>query len=225
MTPFLLSKEICFPHPRLANSHGLLAVGGDLCESRLILAYRNGIFPWYSEGEPLLWWSPDPRLVLLPNDFHVSRRLKRTIDKGTFELTFDTAFMEVVEGCAARRNESSGTWIVPEMVKAYQNLHDIGIAHSVEVWQEGALAGGLYGVSLGGCFFGESMFSKISNASKVALWALVEFLKMRNFDLLDCQVTSEHLVQLGAKEIPRTIFLANLARSMKKPTLSGKWNS
>ncbi len=224
MTPFLLSKEICFPHPRLANSQGLLAMGGDLCESRLILAYRSGIFPWYSEGEPLLWWSPDPRLVLLPTDLHISRRLKRTIDKGTFELTFDTAFREVVEKCAARRTESSGTWIVPEMAKAYENLHDIGIAHSVEAWQEGELAGGLYGVSLGGCFFGESMFSKISNASKVALWVLVEFLKIRNFDMLDCQVNSEHLVRLGAKEIPRDLFLADLAKSMKKPTLTGKWN-
>jgi leucyl/phenylalanyl-tRNA--protein transferase len=224
MTPFLLSKEICFPHPRYANPDGLLAIGGDLCESRLILAYRMGIFPWYSEGEPLLWWSPDPRLVLLPADFHISRSLKRVIEKGVFELTFDTAFKEVVSGCAARRAGSSGTWIVPEMENAYRKLHDNGIAHSVEAWQNGTLAGGLYGVSLGGCFFGESMFSRVSNASKAALWALVEFLKNRNFDLVDCQVTSEHLVRLGAKEIPRTRFLTDLENSMRKPTLLGKWS-
>ena len=224
MPIFVLSKEIRFPPPHLATPEGLLAVGGDLSEERLILAYRMGIFPWYSEGEPLLWWSPDPRLVLLPSKFHLSRSLKRVIQKGCFQVTFDTAFKEVVYGCAASRRNSSGTWIVPEMVKAYQKLNDMGIAHSVESWQNGRLEGGLYGVSLGGCFFGESMFSRISNASKVALWTLVDFLKNRRFDLVDCQVTSDHLLSLGAEEMPRSRFLENLKQSLEKPTLTGKWS-
>lgn len=223
MTLFLLSEALSFPPPRLANADGLLAVGGDLSQGRLILAYRMGIFPWYSEGEPLLWWSPDPRLVLFPSEFHISRSLKRVIKRGDFRITFDTAFKEVISGCAARRTKSPGTWILPEMERAYQKLHDIGIAHSVEAWRNGNLAGGVYGVSLGGCFFGESMFSRVSNASKVALWALIKFLQNQKFDLVDCQVASEHLLRLGAREIPRNIFLSKLEKSMKKRTLRGKW--
>jgi leucyl/phenylalanyl-tRNA--protein transferase len=221
---FHLSEELRFPLPRLASADGLLAVGGDLSVQRLILAYQMGIFPWYSTGEPILWWSPDPRLVLFPQAFHISRSLKRVVRKKVFQITFDTAFDQVVAGCAAERPDAQGTWIVPEMAEAYQRLHRIGVAHSVEAWQEGVLAGGLYGVSLGGCFFGESMFSRSSNASKVALAALISFVQKKGFDLVDCQVTSGHLLRLGAKEIPRRAFLEILERSMEKPTLKGKWH-
>jgi leucyl/phenylalanyl-tRNA--protein transferase len=208
----------------MADADGLLAIGGDLSEQRLILAYSMGIFPWYSKGDPILWWSPDPRLVLLPKDFHVSRSLKRVIRKQRFQITFDTAFEKVVAGCAERRPKSNGTWIIPEMARAYRRLHHSGIAHSVEAWMDGILVGGIYGVSLGGCFFGESMFSRMSNASKVAMEALIRFVREREFDLLDCQVTSGHLLRLGAKEMPRKIFLNTLEKSMAKPTLAGKWS-
>jgi len=208
----------------MADTDGLLAIGGDLSEQRLILAYSMGIFPWYSKGDPILWWSPDPRLVLLPEDFHMSRSLKRVIRKQRFQITFDRAFEQVVAGCAERRPKSNGTWIVPEMARAYHRLHLSGIAHSVEAWLDGILAGGIYGVSLGGCFFGESMFSRTSNASKVAMEALIRFALEREFDLVDCQVTSGHLLRLGAKEMPRKIFLGMLEKSMAKPTLGGKWS-
>jgi leucyl/phenylalanyl-tRNA--protein transferase len=225
MTHFFLSEEIDFPSPRLADTNGLLAIGGDLSKARLIQAYRMGIFPWYSEKEPVLWWSPDPRLVLFPSDLHVSRSLKKVIKNDTFRVTFDTAFEDVVSGCAKPRSDSVGTWIVPEMAEAYHRLHKAGFAHSVEAWCGDRLEGGLYGVSLGGCFFGESMFSRAANASKVALWALVSFIKEHDFDLVDCQVTSGHLLRLGAKEIPRNDFLRILAKSIDKPTLSGKWGT
>lgn len=222
---FHLSEKLHFPPARLASTDGLLAMGGDLSVQRLTLAYRNGIFPWYSEGSPILWWTPDPRLVLFPEEFHVSRTLKRIILKDIFQTTFDAAFEEVVAGCAATRSNADGTWIVPEMATAYQRLHDAGIAHSVETWQEGQLVGGLYGVSLGGIFFGESMFSRVSNASKVALDALMRFLKKRSFDLVDCQITSGHLIRMGAREIPRQEFLEMLEVSVKRPTFFGKWNA
>jgi len=220
---FHLSEELGFPPPRMANADGLLAVGGDLSAQRLMLAYRMGIFPWYSKGDPILWWSPDPRLVLLPEDFHVSRSLKRVIQKQVFHITFDSAFEQVVAGCAAMRPDSGGTWIVPEMAAAYQKLHHDGVAHSVEAWLDGTLAGGLYGVSLGGCFFGESMFSRAANASKVALASLIRFVREWGFDLVDCQITSGHLLRLGAREVPRRIFLDMLEKSMERPTLAGKW--
>ena len=221
---FQLTEELRFPSPRMANADGLLAIGGDLSVHRLVLAYRMGIFPWYSDGDPLLWWSPDPRLLLLPEEFHVSRSLKRLIQKGRFKITFDTAFEQVISGCAARRPKSEGTWIVPEIARAYRQLHQSGFAHSVEAWVDEKLAGGLYGVSLGGCFFGESMFSHVPNASKVALEALIRFVSERDFDLVDCQVTSGHLLRLGAKEVPRKRFLDMLEKSMEKPTLAGKWS-
>lgn len=224
MTLFLLSEEIAFPSPRFSNPDGLLAVGGDLSRERLVLAYRMGIFPWYSAGDPVLWWSPDPRLVLPVDAFHVSRRLKRIIDKQFFRITFDSAFTEVIKGCAAkRRKDGRGTWIVPEMAAAYIALHEDGIAHSVEAWRGNELAGGLYGVSLGRCFFGESMFTRVDNASKVALAALVSYIKSRGFDFVDCQVTSDHLIRMGAEEVPRDVFLAMLEKSMAGPSLIGKW--
>lgn len=221
---FHLSQQLRFPSPGLASDEGLLAVGGDLSEQRLILAYRTGIFPWYSDGDPILWWSPNPRLVLFPEDFHISRSLKRVLKKQTFHITFDTAFRQVVAGCAGRRTGAEGTWIVPEMAAAYQRLHHIGVAHSVEVWQDDALAGGLYGVSLGGSFFGESMFSRASNASKVALAALIRSVRKWDFDMVDCQVTSAHLLRMGAKEVSRKVFLEMLELSMEKPTRVGRWH-
>lgn len=225
MPIFRLSEKISFPPPQYAEPEGLLALGGDLSEKRLLLAYRMGIFPWFSEGDPILWWSPDPRLVLFPEEFKISHRLRRTIKQGVFEVTCDTSFDRVIDACAKTRlNDYQDTWILDEMIEAYCDLFVSGYAHSFEVWYKGNLAGGLYGVSLGGCFFGESMFTVVSNASKVALYALCVFLKSHSFDLIDCQVKTSHLVRMGAREIPRSFFLKKLEKSMKRPTLKGKWH-
>lgn len=222
---FLLSDKIEFPPPRFARRDGLLAIGGDLSQKRLLLAYQMGIFPWFSDGDPILWWSPDPRLILYPQEIRVSKRLQRTIRKGAFQITADTAFSEVITSCAkVRDDEDGGTWIVDEMIEAYCNLHEAGFAHSVEAWYEGKLAGGLYGISLGRCFFGESMFTHISNASKVAFVKLVEYLTALSFDIIDCQVTTNHLLSFGAKEIPRRQFLKQLANSLNFPTKKGRWH-
>jgi len=203
----------------------LLAVGGDLSQDRLLLAYQMGIFPWYSSDEPIMWWSPDPRLVLYPSEFRISRSLKKTVKKQIFELTLDQAFEPVINACARSRTQADeGTWIVAEMIDAYCRLHKSGLAHSVEAWQDGKLAGGLYGVSLGKCFFGESMFTRITDASKVALVALVEHLQALEFDLIDCQISTPHLLGFGAREIPRIRFLKELTQALKSPTLKGKWS-
>lgn len=224
MPVYLLSDEIAFPSPQLAEE-GLLAVGGDLSRKRLLLAYRMGIFPWYSKYEPILWWSPDPRLVLYPGDLRVSKSLQKTIKKGLFKITMDQAFEVVINACAhSRTSADEGTWIVEEMVDAYCDLHESGFAHSVEAWQEDRLAGGLYGVSLGRCFFGESMFTHISNASKVAFVALVKHLQALDFDLIDCQVSTPHLLRFGAREIPRARYLNELKKSLKPATLKGRWS-
>ena len=224
MPVFRLTDDLVFPPPQLATRRGLLAVGGDLRVERLLLAYSMGIFPWYSEGEPILWWSPDPRLILLPGEFHVSTRLARVIRQGIFTVTMDEAFDRIIEGCAAApRPGQHGTWIVPEMIAAYCRLHQAGYAHSVECWQDGALAGGLYGVSLGECFFGESMFHRVPNASKVALAALAARLKSWGFSMIDCQLTTGHLVRLGAREISRRRFLRMLEAGLKGETRIGKW--
>jgi leucyl/phenylalanyl-tRNA--protein transferase len=221
---FLLSNTIEFPPPHLASKDGLLAVGGDLSQKRLLLAYRMGIFPWFSNNEPILWWSPDPRFVLFPHEIKISKTLKKIIKKGMFSVTMDLAFNEVIKQCAqVRLQKNQGTWIVKDMIDAYCNLHESGFAHSVEVWLQGDLAGGLYGVSLGRCFFGESMFTLVSNASNVGLVKLVEHLKELSFDMIDCQVTTGHLIRFGAREIPRTLFLKQLEKSLTAPTLKGKW--
>lgn len=224
MPVFLLSERHRFPNPRLATNEGLLAIGGDLSPDRLLLAYHNGIFPWFSEGEPILWWSPDPRLVLFPDEFKPSKSLRKIIRRQIFDITLDQAFPEVIRECAQVRIEhQEGTWIVSDMIDAYCQLHESGFAHSVEAWQAGKLVGGLYGVSLGRCFFGESMFSRVSNASKVAFAGLVDYLKAHAFDLIDCQVTTQHLISLGATEIPRQRFLDLLSLALQKPTLQGSW--
>ena len=198
MSVFFLSDKITFPPPQFAAKNGLLAVGGDLSQKRLLLAYSLGIFPWFSDEEPLLWWSPDPRLVLYPEDLKVSRSLKKTIQKGMFRVTMDTAFERVITACAhVRLQHNEGTWINKDMVTAYCELHKSGFAHSVEAWQEEELAGGLYGVALGRCFFGESMFTSVSNASKVAFVTLVEHLRKISFTLIDCQITTKHLTRFG----------------------------
>lgn len=224
MPVFRLSPHLSFPPPHLAIREGLLAVGGDLSLERLILAYRQGIFPWFAEDDPILWWSPDPRLVLYPSNLHVSRSLDRVLRRGTFTFTLDAAFEQVIRGCAADRDAArAGTWIVPEMIAAFVRLHVAGWAHSVEAWCEGRLAGGLYGVSLGRCFFGESMFTRVSNASKAALVVLVQSLAHMGFDLVDCQVPTRHLMRFGAREIPRTRFLNELQQALRHPTLQGPW--
>ena len=226
MPVFRLSDQIVFPEPELSREDGLLAVGGDLSLERLILAYRMGIFPWYSNGEPILWWSPDPRLVLYPEALHVSRSLMKTLKQGRFIVTLDRDFRQVIAACAgALRDNQPGTWITADMMDAYCRLHEAGFAHSVEVWNRKELAGGLYGVSLGKCFFGESMFARQNNASKVGLVTLVHLLQKWSFHLIDCQVTTRHLVRLGAREISRKQFMAELKLALKSPTRKGKWDA
>lgn len=194
----------------LADPDGLIAAGGDLGTKRLLYAYRHAIFPWYSEGQPILWWSPEPRCVFKPGDFHVSRRLRRYLRQSTAEVQFNTSFGEVIRACAAPRASETGTWITAEMIGAYERLHREGWAHSVEIWREGALIGGLYGLAIGQAFFGESMFSKEANASKIALLVLSAMMDSGAFGVLDCQLVSGHLRSLGAKLLAREQFVALL---------------
>ena len=208
MPVFRLGPEPVFPPVNLAEPDGLLALGGDLSTERLLAAYRQGIFPWYEAGGPILWWSPDPRLVLFCDELHISRRLARTIRQGRFETRYDTAFAEVIRACALTpRAHEDGTWITREMQEAYIRLHQLGHAHCMESWRSGELVGGIYGVRVGNCFCGESMFHRETDASKVALAALVTRLRAEGVGLIDCQVASEHLKSLGAREISRRRFL------------------
>lgn len=224
MPVFRLTAELSFPPPQLAEPDGLLAVGGDLSQERLLLAYRSGIFPWYSEGEPILWWAPSPRLILEPNHFHVPKRLARTIRQRRFRLTMDTAFHQVMEACGALRTAAGeGTWITREMLAAYCRLHDAGYAHSVECWDGDHLAGGLYGVSLGTVFFGESMFSRDRDSSKVALTGLVDYCIHHGFDFIDCQITTAHLKSMGAREMDGAEFYPRLQELVARPSRIGKW--
>ena len=226
MPLFRLTEEHLFPPPYLAEPDGLLALGGDLSPGRILLAYRLGIFPWYSSHSPILWWSPDPRLVLFPRELKISRSLRRVLKKRTFQVTFDHDFRAVIEGCAdVRRKEGEGTWIVPEMIEAYHRLHRLGYAHSVESRLDGELAGGLYGVALGGVFYGESMFTRKTDASKAAFAHLVHLLMQWKFAMIDCQVTTSHLRRFGAREIPRTEFLVRLASALKAKDYHGSWAS
>lgn len=210
---YLLSKEIYFPPVTYANEDGLLAIGGDLSVERLELAYRSGIFPWFNEGEPIIWYSPDPRMVLFPKDLKISKSMKQVIRKGEFEITFNQNFDEVISKCKnVYRAGQGGTWITNDMQRGYIQLHKEGIAKSVEVWLHGELVGGLYGVDLGTVFCGESMFSTISNTSKLAFIYLVQKLEKENYELIDCQVYNHHLASLGADEISRDEFLEYLKK-------------
>lgn len=201
MAIYQLTDELIFPNPELSEEDGLLAVGGDLSIDRLILAYSNGIFPWYSKGEPILWWSPKPRFVLMPEDIRISKSMKKIMRKGEFQVTFNNDFEGVIENCKSMRENEEGTWITDEMKKAYIDLHKAGYAMSVETYFEGELVGGLYGVVIGRCCFGESMFCKVSNASKIALITLAQRLQELNFEFIDCQVYTEHLESMGAKMV------------------------
>ena len=225
MPIFRLVDNMVFPPPDYADPSGLIAVGGDLSSERLLEAYRVGIFPWYSEDQPILWWSPDPRFVLELDQFKISRSLGKTLRRRVFHVSFDRVFDDVITACAAvPREGQSGTWITPEMQEAYIKLHGLGFAHSVEAWFEGKLVGGLYGVSLGKAFFGESMFHRKPDASKVALAILVENLKKWGFHFIDSQMATEHMNRLGATEIPRRIFLKRLRSALRHSTKRGKWH-
>ena len=224
MIPWLDRDDLFPPIARaLPSPNGLLCAGADLSPGRLVAAYSRGIFPWFSEGDPILWWSPDPRMVLFPEELRVSRSLRKTVARGAYETRFDHDFRAVIEACAAPRPPEGGTWIVPEMVEAYVRLHEAGFAHSVESWQEGRLVGGLYGVALGRVFFGESMFAHAADASKVALVKLVERLAARDFRVIDCQQSTAHLASLGAREIPRKAFAQLLQESIQYPPVGERW--
>ncbi|MDR2092629.1 MAG: leucyl/phenylalanyl-tRNA--protein transferase [Azoarcus sp.] len=196
--------------PALGTSEGLVAAGGELSPEWLLAAYRCGIFPWFNEGDPVLWWSPNPRLVLFPPEIRIRRSLRKVLRQQRFEVRIDTAFPDVIAACAAPRKSGDGTWIVPAMQTAYIDMHELGYAHSVECWRDGQLAGGLYGMALGRVFFGESMFSRETDASKVALVHLANLLETKGFAVIDCQMTTSHLLSLGAREIARSQFLALL---------------
>jgi leucyl/phenylalanyl-tRNA--protein transferase len=217
------SADLHFPPARLASPEGLLAIGGDLRVERLLEAYRHGIFPWYSTGQPILWWSPDPRMVLFPENLKLSRSLRKVLRGGRYRVTLDARFREVMQSCAAPRPGQDGTWITPEMIEAYAALHAQGYAHSVEAWRGDELVGGLYGVALGAMFFGESMFARAPDASKVAFAHLVHQLAAWGFTLIDCQVTTAHLASLGAEEIARDEFLRHLAAALRAPDRCGAW--
>ena len=225
---FVLSangQDLDFPPVEQATLEGLLAVGGDLRPERLLEAYRHGIFPWYSDNQPILWWSPDPRTVLFPDKLHISRSLKRSLRPGLFSVTLDTCFADVMRHCAGPRLQypDGGTWITAEMLEAYTRLHELGYAHSVETWKEGQLVGGLYGVALGGAFFAESMFARASDASKVALVSLVRQLQTWGFQIMDCQQSSPHVLAFGAEAIPRHEFLDHLAVALTLPERNARW--
>ena len=215
------------PFPPLAAAlkepDGLLAIGGDLSPSRLLDAYRRGIFPWYSEGDPILWWSPDPRMVLFPDELRVTRSLGKALRNTASEIRFDTAFDDVMRGCAAPRPGQGGTWISAEMRTAYRRLHELGYAHSVETWIDNALAGGLYGVAIGAAFFGESMFTRSRDASKIAFVHLVRRLAAESYGLIDCQMHTTHLASFGAREIPRAEFARRVKDLVDYPRPPGQW--
>lgn len=219
------STDMRFPPVELASPEGLLAIGGDLRVERLLEAYRHGIFPWYNAGQPILWWSPDPRAVLFPSRIRISRSLRKTLRADNYEVTADTAFREVMQHCAAPRPNYShgGTWITPEMLEAYCRLHQLGHAHSIETWSSGEVVGGLYGVALGGAFFGESMFSRRTDASKLALVHLARQLAAWGFLIIDCQLPTAHLERLGAESIRRRDFLGTLDRALAVPARCGPW--
>ncbi|PCJ58881.1 MAG: leucyl/phenylalanyl-tRNA--protein transferase [Candidatus Hydrogenedentota bacterium] len=226
MPVYQLNNEIVFPPPHLAEEEGLLAVGGDLSIDRLLLAYSMGIFPWYDEGDPILWWSPAPRMIIRPEEFAPSKSLQRSLKKGLFHFSMDTAFEEVIHRCAKiPRTGQENTWITTDMIDAYIALHHAGYAHSVETWVGDKLVGGLYGLSLGSCFFGESMFSLQTDASKAAFSILARTLASWDFTLIDCQLHNPHLESLGAYTVPREVFTAQLNAGLHATTRMGPWTA
>ena len=224
MIPFL-DRDDPFPpvETALRDPNGLLAAGGDLSPTRLLEAYASGIFPWFGDDDPLLWWSPDPRMVLYVTELHVSRSLRRVVRSGRFRVTLDRAFPEVMAACAEPRPGQDGTWITADMTDAYTNLARLGYAHSVEAWLDGALVGGLYGVAIGRMFFGESMFARVSDASKVAFVHLAGQLERWSVPLIDCQMATRHLASLGAREIPRAEFIREVRRLVRQPPIPAPW--
>lgn len=221
-----LDKDHSFPpvEAALAEPNGLLAAGGDLSAERLLQAYRQGIFPWFSEGQPILWWSPDPRMVLIPVELRISRSLSKRLRRRDYEIRFDTAFRNVMQACATvPRHGQSGTWITPAMLDAYSDLHELGYAHSVETWIDGRLAGGIYGLAIGCMFYGESMFHRVTDASKIAMVSLMRHLQQNGFGMMDCQMKTDHLASLGGREIPRKEFSRRLVELINLPQPSGKW--
>lgn len=224
MPVYRLTEELIFPDPALAGPDGMLAIGGNLSAERLLLAYQNGIFPWFSRGNPILWWSPDPRFILFPEKFKVSKSLAQRIRKDQYRTTFDTVFPDVIEKCAnVNRSHEDGTWITAGMKRAYIKLYQLGFAHSVETWENDTLVGGLYGISLGKAFFGESMFHTATDASKVSIFHLVNQLKTWGFHFIDCQLPTDHLQSLGAECIPREEFLKRLDLALANETIRGRW--
>ena len=215
MPIYQLPKQLVFPNPNLADESGILAIGGDLSPKRLLLAYQNGIFPWFNEQDPILWWSPDPRMVLFPSQLVIAKSMRSIFNQKKFRISVNENFRSVMQNCGQMpRQGQNGTWISPQMLDAYQNLHELGFAHSVEAWQNNELVGGLYGIILGKCFFGESMFSNVTNASKAAFITLIKNLEAQGFELIDCQVYTQHLESLGEKLINRSLFLDLLKKNM-----------
>jgi leucyl/phenylalanyl-tRNA---protein transferase len=218
---WLPDDKILFPHPSLAEEDGLLAAGGDLSPSRVLFAYQKGIFPWYNEGEPILWWSPDPRMVLFPKALKISKSMRPYFNQSKFSVTYNQCFEQVIRTCSQQlRNGQSGTWIIEDMINAYCQLHELGFAQSVEVWQADRLVGGLYGIALGKCFFGESMFTNVPNASKFGFISFVQKLEQADFQLIDCQQETKHLASMGAAPISRTLFLAYLSKNETEAALN-----
>jgi leucyl/phenylalanyl-tRNA--protein transferase len=225
--PYLSEHErFDFPSPETATEDGIVCLGGNLSPGMLLSAYSQGLFPWFSENEPILWWSPDPRFVVFPEEAHASSSMKKILRQGRFELKFDASFREVIRACSsAKRPGQRGTWITGAMIEGYCRLHELGYAHCAEAWSEGRLAGGLYGVSLGRIFFGESMFSRVPNASKAAFLFLASFLRSRGFGLIDSQVYTAHVASLGGRAIPRAEYLARLSGLLRGDTLKGNWRT
>lgn len=226
MLTWLQRDDLSFPplEKAMREPNGLLAAGGDLSPQRLLAAYRQGCFPWYQDGQPILWWSPDPRTVLYPDELHVSRSLRKRMRHGQFRVTFDQAFAAVIRGCAEPRSYADGTWITTPMHQAYLKLHEMGVAHSVEVWEGEKLVGGLYGLAMGQLFFGESMFSRTTDASKVGFVTLVEQLRDWGFQLIDCQMPTAHLASFGARSISRRHFAETLAKYLDQPS-TARWGT
>ncbi len=225
MPVYYLGSDPFFPPATDSDRDGILAVGGDLSPERLYEAYTHGIFPWYSSESPIIWWSPDPRFVIYPSEVKVSKSMRQILRRKIFDIKFDTSFREVITECSGRRRHEKGTWITPEMIEAYVILHKLGLAHSIESWHDDKLAGGLYGVSIGGIFFGESMFSRESNASKAAFIVLADNLLRLGFDLIDSQVHTSHMESLGAVEMDRDLFLNIVTESVRKETIKGNWGT